>query len=602
MKYIHKLTLAIAGLSCCVGAFAQKRTITNLNSVVKTAIPMKEKTHALRMYNETELANSVLVFDAEYFAMQKLRKDLLDGVGEAAFAYAFSPAMAESKEFKPLAELLLDLAKSKRLPILAGTSATYQSLASRSYLVSELNAFLKSHVPELCNDSLLYPLASLLMHQKLSTPAQVAAYEKSQTALLEALKVLPTLYTNKKSAAMAWTSVLTGIDAARKNSEAATHAMDAVLPQVFADKNMIYFGDMPTTLTPIQHALTSVSLPSKGTLVDAVSKKPIPFARLEVKNYSNRTLSDAAGNYSITLPIQLSDEIIEISAPGYAPKSISILQYLTTDTLGAITLTPQAATMVTDEKGKPMDSKSLYRQVLKRLPKNHQAATPQYAQYFYRHTQNNTSLMASIEGYKPNDMVAVPEALAYHQNLRITAISEGNEPLRNAIPAQLQQLLAQDVAANSGSVLGAFQDNKSITSATQMPWGDKSVYILRYVANTPSNYGEGAQKVTGAIYVNAEDFAVMRHTDTVSFAGSVQTSMSEYRKMDDTYALFYAQNTSTATGKPDNVVEWLLTDMRTNNVTPFYSKAEKMDTTKFPVFSSDDYWKFVEPIISRIQR
>lgn len=598
LSYYRALLLGVLSVLFVGKIAAQNRTITRLDELYTSPIAFDQKVQYLTNLDARTLANSVLVFEGEYFAMQMLQKHLLEGQGRVALACAFSPEVADSREIKALSHFLKDAVLFKKMPTLVGTRGTYQSLYSQSLLADELSVFLKKHVPELYHDSLLSGISMLVSQGRFASPEMEAAYQKQQVSLKTALEILPTLYPRQKSAAQAWAAILADIEATRKGK--AAQAVEQALPALYPTANLIYFGAMPKTATPAlrNDLATSIekTVPIKGTLIDATTKQPISQARISVQRWYPTAYTDAAGNFSLAVPLMLADEVAEVAAVGYESKEFSLLEQLMDSTGKPIVLKKSTTLVMTDDKGKPMDAMALHKKAYANLAKNHLRQDPQATKYYYRHTRNNTEACALLEGYKLSDVSGVAKAITYNQNLRVIGVTEGNEALRKEMPAQFQTLLAQDVVANSESVLRPWVASNMQFSASQLPMGSQSVYALSYANSDKS--------LRGTLYLNAEDFAVVRHVDTLMQGSQQRTSWVEYTKVEEKYALNYALIQTSNPNQQPETVEWLrlMMERTPNTGQAFVGRISMMDIASFQTQPNEGFWNYLQVLVSRVKR
>lgn len=61
----------------------------------------------------------------------------------------------------------------------------------------------------------------------------------------------------------------------------------------------------------------------RGSVIDSVNMKPVPFATLFIKNETG-TISDEQGNFTLSLTTMLLDDTIKFTSIGYSNKSLPV--------------------------------------------------------------------------------------------------------------------------------------------------------------------------------------------------------------------------------------------------------------------------------------
>ncbi len=261
----------------------------------------------------------------------------------------------------------------------------------------------------------------------------------------------------------------------------------------------------------------------KGTVTDASTGEPVPFANLGVVGTLAGVASDMDGAFELLLPGAYADKKLRVSVVGYAPYDIKVTDAAAKEEGWKIALQPVTyAIQQVNVNAQSLVYRKMLKQAVENIGRNYFASPYNYRGYFQYQVSGNDAPVASKEA-----IVTLYDSKGYNRSNTETAFKElhyrYDEVRRNKEPESVldgltyfDDILTADVVRHTRNILDAdnIRDYKLSNKGRLLFEGD-SVQVIGYEVNKPSlstTGSAGVSKCSGEIYINLKDYAVLKNT------------------------------------------------------------------------------------------
>jgi len=373
-----------------------------------------------------------------------------------------------------------------------------------------------------------------------------------------------------------------------------------------------------------QTVLVEKAIPVSGVVRDNKTKLPLAYATVSIMGTPTGTITNAKGNFELKIPLARADEMLQISALGYASATYPILEIVMDRPFIEVELQKTdfvlATVDITGGSGEPLTPEKIMKRAIRRLNKNY-LRSPFSMDMFYRgwRKDNNASvylLEAALDlfdskGNKRSDL----RGMLRERNFRINQIKRQNyEDWQGRVHEYISEISQHDIIRSKNNLLSIMRlryydlELEDITTLD-----DDEVFIIKYKCNKPSFYTTGSNDVDsyeGRIFVKQADYAVIKNETIINFAvvsGSVSGRSTQinrtlkftdiYKKYRETYFLNYARQSvevsqsSSKNGKMGEeqiLVELLVTGIEIDN--PKVFKGRVSDINLSEVKYNKEFW------------
>lgn len=366
------------------------------------------------------------------------------------------------------------------------------------------------------------------------------------------------------------------------------------------------------------------AIPVTGTVRDAKTKQPIPYASISIMGTATGTITNSKGNFELKIPLEKADEMLQISALGYKSTTYPILEIVMDKPFIMVDLQPNPFTTEVQNiiiDGDVLTPDKIMKRAIRRLNKNY-LRSPFSADFFYRgyRKDNNASVyllesamdMYDSKGNKRSDL----RGMLRERNFRVNQIKRQNyEDWQGRVHEYITDISQHDIIRSKNNLLNLMRLRYYDLELEQVTWFEEDeVFVIKYKCNKPSFYTTGSNDVDtyqGHIYVKQADYAVVKNETEITFAvvaASVSGKSTQinrtlrfvniYRKYKEHYFLHYARQSvdivqsSARAGKlaeEQILVEMLVTNIEVDNPKVFKARVSDIDPSK--VAYNKEYWE-----------
>jgi hypothetical protein len=299
----------------------------------------------------------------------------------------------------------------------------------------------------------------------------------------------------------------------------------------------------------------------KGWIVEAKSKKAIPYASVSVENHPIGVISNLDGHFSLRVSSELTDSIIIVSSLGFIDFRFS---YSPGDTGVRMVMLSQAKMSIQEVIIRPADPVALIKASCEAIPNNY-SEHPAYLIAFFRETTWKDKSCISISEsvlqiYKSsysnsfdNDQVRLYKGRKKQDTLQLSR-------LNYKVEGGLFNSLMLDIARNRSSFLDpmVMQDYDYIFKGFTR-YNDKEVYVIDF----DQKEGVDDALFKGSIYLDVKALAIVGAEFALSprgmrYARQMLVKKSPYRYQIRPVKAEYAVHYRKIAGK------WDLSDVRMN--------------------------------------
>lgn len=280
------------------------------------------------------------------------------------------------------------------------------------------------------------------------------------------------------------------------------------------------------SICTVAHSQENGRLNISGTVADATTGEPVPFANLGVLGTVAGTASDMDGKFELVLPESYSGKMIRVSVVGYGTYEIKAGEAAAKSPL-RIVLKPVTYGMgEVDVYAESLVYKKMLRQVVENIRRNYIARPYNYEGYFEytvavngepRDTKEAIVTIYDRKGYGRSNVLQTYQDLNY----RFSQVRRSKEP-ESVFDGLMyfDDILTADVVRNTRNVLDISNaaDYKLKNKGRLLYEGD-SVRLIAYEVEKPALSTSGDAAVTrysGEIYVNLKDYAVLKNVVYIS--------------------------------------------------------------------------------------
>lgn len=266
----------------------------------------------------------------------------------------------------------------------------------------------------------------------------------------------------------------------------------------------------------------------KGVVTDATTAEPVPFANLGVLGTLAGVASDMNGEFELLLPGTYADKMIRVSVVGYKPYDMKVSDAANVPEL-KIQLQPVIyAIQQVNVNAQSLVYKKMLKQAVENISRNYFIKPYNYRGYFQHQLSANEAQVSSKEA-----IVTVYDKMGYNRSDVETAFKElnytYNEVRRSEEPKSVfdgltyfDDILTADIVRNTRNVLDIpnSRDYKLYNKGRLLFEGD-SVQVIGYEVSKPAlstSGSAGVSKFTGEIYVNLNDYAVLKNSMHITAA------------------------------------------------------------------------------------
>lgn len=266
----------------------------------------------------------------------------------------------------------------------------------------------------------------------------------------------------------------------------------------------------------------------EGTVVDAESKNPIPFASIGVKGTSRGTSSNIDGQFSLL--INPTDSLI-VSCVGYATRRVSGAHPLSVIELSPVAMYLDGLIVTT----KPIDARKLVRQAFSSVKENYNTS-PFMQRFFYRHycTDNGVYgrlIEAAIDVWKDEGYKSVQQAVGNKDQIRVTQLRRSLDKTRSARghdPIAIGEILESDIIGyqedpkqehmnfySNVSDIRFNLEHYSFSLKGTTSYEGHEIYKVAFASNPDSSLtNTGAYhswgRVEGMLFITVDDHAIVK--------------------------------------------------------------------------------------------
>lgn len=290
----------------------------------------------------------------------------------------------------------------------------------------------------------------------------------------------------------------------------------------------------------------------EGTIVDANTGEPIPFASVGVLGTTQGTSSNLQGQFSLPPSGKIT---IVVTCIGYQSQQVDSVQ-----TGMTIRLAPKVTQLgVVVVSNKPIDGKKIVRKAFSSISDNYNSG-PFLQKFFYRHYCKDDGaygrlIEAAVDVWKDKGYRTSQTFAGEREQLRVTqlrrsldktSLAAGHEPI--AVAA----ILENDIAAyqQDTEVHPSFHSNVSILRRDMEKftfafkgvtfYDNQEVYEIAYAlkpdsALTTSGKYVPLTNISGSLFIATDTYAFVKATQKRSFENNSIQTATYYRKYDRWY-------------------------------------------------------------------
>lgn len=275
------------------------------------------------------------------------------------------------------------------------------------------------------------------------------------------------------------------------------------------------------TWSVVVNAQESSRITIKGTVVDANTNEPVPFANLGLLGTIAGVASDMDGKFELMVPDKYSTYVIRVSAVGYSPYEIKVYEAKDKPDLKIVLKPMSYGIGEVDVYGQMLMYKKMLKNVVANIGKNYISKPYSYEGYFkYSVTTNKTTekvkeaivTIYDSKGYQRSNVADAFKELNYS----FSQIRR-NQPVASVFDGMMyfDDILTADIVRNTRNVLDIIHaDDYKLKNKGKLIYEGDSVHVLTYEVNKPSISTTGdasVVKYSGEIYINLKDMAVLKN-------------------------------------------------------------------------------------------
>lgn len=288
----------------------------------------------------------------------------------------------------------------------------------------------------------------------------------------------------------------------------------------------------------------------EGRVVDKETGKPIPFASIGIVGTSKGTSTNLAGQFSLTVEERGA---IKITCVGYESVQLTSLAFIE-----EIQLAPKATELqdvVVFSKG--ANAEKMVRKALVGISNNFPRQSF-FQTYFYRHYCQDDGrygrlIEAFVDVWRQNGYRDFRSSAGHREELRVTqlrrsldrtAVSQSHEPLGidNALLADIAAYQTTEESTRLDFYAGLNNLNKDIeqydfTFGGLTSYDGEDVFEVKftYPKKAPENAGRFPAGLSGALYVSADNYAIVRFEETRYKGNDTIRTSAFYQKHNEKY-------------------------------------------------------------------
>lgn len=257
----------------------------------------------------------------------------------------------------------------------------------------------------------------------------------------------------------------------------------------------------------------------KGTVTDAATGEPVPFANLGVVGTLSGVASDMNGEFELVLPGAYADKSIRVSVVGYSPHSMKVSEIADKKEGVKIALKPVSyAIQQVDVNAKSLVYRKMLKQAAENIGRNYMVKPYTYQGYFLHQVSNRDTLEAVVtlydsKGYSRSN----PETAFKELNYKYNEVRRNKEP-KSVLDGltYFDDILTADIVRHTRNILDvANVRDYMLSNKGRLLFEGDSVQVIGYEVSNPSlstTGSEGVSKCSGEIYINLKDHAVLKNT------------------------------------------------------------------------------------------
>lgn len=263
-----------------------------------------------------------------------------------------------------------------------------------------------------------------------------------------------------------------------------------------------------------------------GTVADATTGEPVPFANLGVLGTVAGTASDMDGKFELVLPESYAEKTIRVSVVGYGTYEIKAGKAAEESPLRIILKPVTYGIGEVDVYAESLVYKKMLRQVVENIKRNYIARPYNYEGYF-----EYTTVVNGEPGETKEAIVTIYDRKGYERSNVLKAYQDLNyrfsEVRRSKEPESVldgltyfDDILTADIVRNTRNVLDiANAADYKLKNKGRLLYEGDSVRLIAYEVEkpVPSTSGDAAvTRYSGEIYVNLKDYAVLKNVVHIS--------------------------------------------------------------------------------------
>lgn len=350
----------------------------------------------------------------------------------------------------------------------------------------------------------------------------------------------------------------------------------------------------------------------EGTILDAATKQPVPFASIGILGTSRGTSSNVKGEFSLSAEGNFS---IRISCLGYETQEVLDLS---TNEHALILLKPSATQLKELVVfNKVVNPRKIVRKAFAAISKNYNKE-PFAEKFFYRHYCKDDSVYgrlieASVDVWKRKGYNVVQHQAGEKEEIRVTQLRRSFDKTLTSqghVPIAINSILQADIAGyqtlqqtdylsffNDVSNLQTDMEKYSFTFEGLTTYDGKEVYEIAYALKkdsvlTTAGYSRMPQSV-GSLFITTNEFAFIKTMDTRFWGADTIRSTAYYTPFKGKYYPYHLIRDGKSVARDGSThwfhVELMASEILTDSYDEFYGKEPgKMDLVKIPYDST--FW------------
>lgn len=324
----------------------------------------------------------------------------------------------------------------------------------------------------------------------------------------------------------------------------------------------------------------------EGTVVDAETGKPVPFASIGIIGTSKGTSSNLNGQFSISLTEPFS---LTVTCIGYESHTVNSIAEVKKIQLKPMATELEAITIL----GKRTNARKVIRKAFANIPDNFNAQ-PFLQNFFYRHYCKDDDaygrlIEASVDVWKNKGYQSQQKSAGENEEIRITQLrrsldktemAQGHEPI--AVGNILETDIVGYQTTTKSDHLSFFDnvsnlkvdfDNYSFKAKGITSYDGKEVYEITYSyrqdsALTVSGNYLSLATAKGSLFITTDSYAIVKAVQEKKYGNSTIHTTAYYRKYDDKYYPYHCvvdgDSRTADMGKHSYHIELMSIEVKTN--------------------------------------